>query len=119
MYFTLLVNVVLLGPTVLGPTFNIKLPQTSVGLVNENRVNYTLLTFNRPADLCSLTPDEVRAQILDLTLQHNPLDLLPPSFNVRMARTDSTALSVDIDLKIICLAFATICNTLFMELCPG
>jgi hypothetical protein len=36
-----------------------------------------------------------------------------------MARTDSTALHIDINLKILRLAFATICNTLFMELCPG
>jgi hypothetical protein len=75
--------------------------------------------FNGPADLRTLTPTEVRAQILDLTLQHDPLDLLPPSFNVRMARTDSTTLRIDINLKILHYAFATICNTLFMELCPG
>jgi hypothetical protein len=117
--FTPLVNFVLPGPTVLRSTFYIELPQTSVGLVNDSRVNYTLLTFNRPADLRTHTPAKVRAQILDLTLQHDPLDLLPPSFNVRTARTDSTTLDIDIDSKILRLTFATICNTLFMELCPG
>ncbi len=117
--FTPLVNAVPLGPTVLCSTFYIKLPQISVGLVNDSRVNYTLLMFNGPADLRTLTPTEVRTQILDLTLQQDPLDLLPPSFNVRKARTDSTALRIDIDSKILHLVFATIYNTLFMELCPG
>jgi hypothetical protein len=117
--FTPLVNVVPPGPTVLCSTLYIKLPQTSVGLVNNSRVNNTLLMFNGPADLCTLTPAKVRAQILDLTLQHNPLDLLPPSFNIKTARTDSTALRININSKILCLTFATICNTLFMELCPG
>jgi hypothetical protein len=64
--FTPLVIVVPPGPTVLCLTFYIELPQTSVGLVNKNRVNYTLLTFNRSADLRTLTPAKVRAQILDL-----------------------------------------------------
>ncbi len=117
--FTPLVNAVPPGPTVLRSTFYIKLPQTFVGLVNNSRVNYTLLTFHGPADLCTLTPTKVRTQILDLTLQQDPQDLLPPSFNVRMARTDSTALRIDINSKILRLAFATICKTLFMEFCPG
>jgi hypothetical protein len=117
--FNPLVSIIPPGPTVLRSAFYIKLPQTSVGLVNDSRVNYTLLTFHGPADLRTLTPAKVRAQILDLTLQHDPLDLLPPSFNVRTARTDSTALRIDINSKILLLAFATICNTLFMELCPG
>jgi hypothetical protein len=53
--FTLLVNVVQPGPPVLCSTFYIELPQTSVGLVNNSRVNYTLLMFGGPADLRTLT----------------------------------------------------------------
>jgi hypothetical protein len=66
-----------------------------------------------------LSPQEFRAQILDLTIQGDPLDLLLPSFNVQLARTDSIALQMEIDQKILRLALPTICSTLFMELCPG
>jgi hypothetical protein len=87
--------------------------------VNGNGVQYSITTFISPSDLRTLSPQEVRAQLLDLMIQGNPLDLLPPSFNVQLARTDSIALQMEIDQKILCLASPTICNTLFMELCPG
>ncbi len=61
--FTSPVNFVPPGPTVLHSTFYIKLPQTSVALVNGNSVNYTLLMFSRPADLHTLTPAKVHAQM--------------------------------------------------------
>jgi hypothetical protein len=75
--------------------------------------------FIGPSDLQTLSPQEVRAQILDLTIQGNPLDLLPPSFNVRSEWTDSITLQIEITQKILRLVSPTICNTLFMELCPG
>jgi hypothetical protein len=78
------------GPTVLRATYYIELPQTLRGLVNENRGNYNLLMFDGPDDLCMLAPEKVKGQLLDITLQGNPLDLLPLSFNIRAARTDST-----------------------------
>ena len=80
------------GPTVLQATYYIKLPQTLHGLVNGNGGNYNLLTFDGPDNLRTLTPDKVKGQLLDITLQGYPLDLLPPSFNIRAARTDLTAL---------------------------
>ena len=107
------------GPTVLRATYYIELPLTLVGQTNGNNQRYTVLTWNGVSDLRTLTPAEVRAQILDLTLQSEPLDLLPPSFNVASARTDSASLKADIDQKILKLACPTICATLFTELCPG
>jgi hypothetical protein len=101
------------GPTVLQATYYIELPQTLHGLVNGNGGNYNLLMFDGPDNLCTLTPDKVKGQLLNVTLQGNLLDLLPPSFNIRAARTDSTALQMDIDQKILRLATPTICNTLF------
>ena len=109
----------LTGPTVLRATYYIELPLTLVGLTNGNNQRYTLLTWNGVNDLHTLTPAEVRAQILNLTLQSEPLDLLPPTFNVVSARTESASLKVDIDQKILKLACPTICGTLFTELCPG
>jgi hypothetical protein len=107
------------GPTVLKATFYIELPLSLHGLTNGNNQRYSLLTFSGPNDLHTLSPDKVQAQILDLTLQGDPLDLLPPNFNVRSARTDLTVLRLEIDQKILRLASATICTTLFTELCPG
>ena len=109
----------LAGPTVLRATYYIELPLTLVGLTHGNNVRYSILTFNGANDLRTLTPAEVRAELLDQTLQTEPLDLLPPSFNVRSARTESAVLKADIDQKIMKLACPTICATLFTELCPG
>lgn len=109
----------LTGPTVLRATYYIELPLTLVGLTNGNNQHYTILTWNGTNDLRTLTPAEVRAQILDHTLQSEPLDLLPPTFNVESARTDSVNLKADIDQKILKLTCPTICATLFTELCPG
>jgi hypothetical protein len=81
-------------------------------------MQYSITTFIGPGDLRTLSPPEVRAQILDLMVQGNPLDLLPPSFNVQSARTDLIALRMEINQKILHLALPTICNTLFRELCP-
>jgi hypothetical protein len=107
------------GPTVLQATYYIKLPLHLHALVNGNGMQYSIIMFVGPGDLRTLSPPEVRAQILDLTIQGDPLDLLPPSFNVQLAWTDSIALRMEIDQKILCLASPTICNTLFTELCPG
>ncbi len=107
------------GPTVLQATYYIKLPLHLHALVNGNGMQYSITTFIGPGDLQMLSPPEVRAQILDLTIQGNLLDLLLPSFNVRSARTDSIALRMEMDQKNLCLASPMICNTLFTELCPG
>jgi hypothetical protein len=82
-------------------------------------MQYSITTFIGPSDLQTLSPQEVRAQIFDLTIEGNPLDLLPPSFNVRLARMNSIALRMEINQKILHLALPTICSTLFAELCPG
>jgi hypothetical protein len=95
------------------------LPLTLQGLVNGNGGQYSITTFIGPSDLRTLSPQEVQVQILDLTIQGNPLDLLPPSFNIRSARTDLIALRMEIDRKILRLASHMICNMLFTELCPG
>jgi len=62
---------------------------------------------------------QVQDDILAQTLQDGPYDLQPASFNLTTARTDGTALRSEIEGKILRLAYPTICNTLFLELCPG
>jgi hypothetical protein len=90
--YAALANVNPPGPTVLRATYYIELPLTLRALVNGNSVQYSITTFIGPSDLQTLSPQEVWAQILDLMIQGNPLDLLLPSFNVQLARTDSIAL---------------------------
>ena len=80
---------------------------------------YNLTTFHGTADLRTLTEEQVRAEILDFTLQDGPVELQPASFGVTSARTDSLALCMEIKRKILRLAYKTVCNTLFIELCPG
>jgi hypothetical protein len=117
--YAALANVNPIGPTVLQGTYYIELPLTLRVLVNGGGGQYCITRFVCPSDLQMLSPQYVRAQILDLTIQGNPLDLLPPSFNVPSARMDSIALQMEIDQKILRLTMPMICNTLFTKLCPG
>ena len=61
---------------------------------------YNLTTFHGTADLRTLTEEQVRAEILDFTLQDGPVELQPTSFGVTSARTDSLALRAEIESKI-------------------
>ena len=47
------------------------------------------------------------------------MELQSASFGVTSARTDSLTLRTEIESKILCLAYKTICSTLFIKLCPG
>jgi hypothetical protein len=118
--FVLLVNVQnQVGPTILQMEYYIELPQTARTMVNGNNVAYNLMTFHSAVDLRTLSPAEVKAQILDATLQDGPVELQPASFGLSHTRTTGEALRAEIDSTILRLAFATVCNTLFLELCPG
>jgi hypothetical protein len=114
-----LVNVDPPGPTTLQVEYYIELPQASSAMLNGNNVAYNLVTFQGADNLCTLTMAQVQTTILNQTLQGGPYDLQPANFNLTMARTDSTALQSKIEGKILRLAYPTIRNTLFLELCPG
>jgi hypothetical protein len=101
--YAALANVNPPGPTVLRATYYIKLPLHLHALVNGNGMQYSITMFIGPGDLRMLSPPEVRAQILDLMIQGDPLDLLPPSFNVRSVRTDLIALQMESNQKIYAL----------------
>ena len=75
--------------------------------------------YHGPDDLRTLTMRQVQDDILAQTLQDGPYDLQPASFNLTTARTDSMALQSEIEGKTFRLAYPMICNTLFLELCPG
>ena len=70
-----LVNVNPPGATVLRTEFYIKLPQTSVQMMDSNGTAYNLLTFHGPTNLSTMSPAEVQAQILDVNFQDRPVNL--------------------------------------------
>ncbi len=117
--FRSLVSVKPPGITTLRVEYYIELPQTSRAMVNGAGGGYNLVTYHGANDLRTLQRKEVQATILDQTLQDGPYDLQPASFNLTMARTDGTSLRSEIKGKILRLTYLTICNTLFLELCPG
>jgi hypothetical protein len=88
-------------------------------MVNGNGGGYSLVMYQGVNNLCTLTMEQVQNTIPDQTLQDGPHDLQLANFNLTMARTDGTALQSEIEGKILRLAFATVCNTLFLKLCPG
>ena len=114
-----LINVDLPGATVLRTEYYIELPQTSVPMMDGPGNAYNLLTIHGPEDLCTMSPAEVQALILDVTFQDSPVDLQPSTFNLTSARTDSSKMRSGIEGKIVRLASATVWHTMFLELCPG
>ena len=99
--------------------YYINLPQTTRAMTNGNNIAYSLMTYHGAANLKSLSSSDVKAQILNVTLQDGPVELQPASFRLTNARTDGGVLRVKIKSKILQLAFTTVCNTLFLELCPS
>jgi hypothetical protein len=57
--------------------------------------------------------------VLSLTLQDGPIDLLCPKFNLTLSKTDLTAIEVEMSSKIIRLATPLVLDSLFNQLCPG
>jgi hypothetical protein len=101
------------GPTTLRMEYFIELPQSTVQMANGVGTAYNLTTFHGTADLRTLSSRKIQAQILDLTLQDGPVELQAASFGATGARTDSFAIKTDIQEKILHLASASICQTMF------
>lgn len=106
--------------SILRAEYYIELPQTQVNLVNGAGGAYVLSTYTGPADLRTLSIDDMRATILGPCLQNSPLSLLAADFNLPgSVWTDETAIQGEINKKILKLAFNQICSTLFATLCPN
>ena len=107
------------GVTVLRVEFYIELPQSSRDLTNGSGTAYRLTTFLGPDDIRLIPAAEFSRDILAVTLQDGPIDLLRPDFNLTSAKTDSTTIAAEINSKIIRLATPSILDHLFNQLCPG
>jgi hypothetical protein len=93
---------------VLHGEYYIQLPQDTVDLINAAGTAYCLTTFNGPADLRTLTMDNVRLHILSATLQDTPYDLLEPVFNLTSCRTNSTVIYGELKSQVVHLVLPTI-----------
>ena len=89
------------------------------GMTNGTNVAYNLTSYLGPDDLRTLTPDTVRATILWPVLQDGPVLLDSPDFNLQNAMTNSIGIAMEVDGKILKLAWHQLCTSIFKELCPG
>jgi len=107
------------GPTTLRIEYFIELPQSTRQMTNGVGHVYNLATFHGASDLRTLDAQGVQREITDFTLQDGPVELQAASFGATSARTDSSAIRMEIQEKILRLASSSICHTLFTKLCPG
>jgi hypothetical protein len=76
--FASLVTLDLPGVTVLQVEFYIELPQGSCIMTNGNGASYLLTTYLGPNDICTIPTDIFLHNILGVTLQDDPINLLCP-----------------------------------------
>ena len=105
--------------TVLRGEYYIQLLQDTVNLNNAAGNAYRLTTFTRPADLRTLSINNIKRTILDATHQDAPYDLLKPVFNLTYCRTDNTVIYGELKSQVVRLASATIHQQLFEVIVPG
>ena len=117
--FTPLITIPGYGTSVLRASFYMELPQTTVVMQNGNGVDYNLTTWHGASNLRTLTPDQVRAQILEPCLHTGPITLGAASFNLTDAQIDDTSCIDLIHSKVLKLGFKQICKSIFQQLCPG
>ena len=89
-------NVVLRGE------YYVQLPQSSHNLNNGAGTTYTLTSWLGPSDLRTMSTVSVQRDILGITHQDGPYDLLAPSFNLTSCR--STTVYGELKLLVVCLA---------------
>lgn len=106
------------GLTTLKVDYYIQLPQNTV-MFNDGINPVELTTYTGPADLRTLTLDQMRTDILEPCLQDSPVLLRPSDFNLRTARTDSNEIMELVTTNIMKLALPQIFASLFNDLCPN
>jgi hypothetical protein len=107
------------GTLILHVGFHIKLLHSMVVMVNGAGANYNLTTWHGVADLCTLSPVQVHASILDPCLHDGPITLKAADFNLQDVQVDDTLIIEVIQAKILKLGFQQICASIFQQLCPG
>jgi hypothetical protein len=95
------------------------LPHESRAMTNGVGGAYNLVSFLGADNLRTLTPPEVQRVLLDACLQDGPVLLKSSDFNLQNANTNSTDIALDIEQKILKLAWHHLCTSIFAEICPG
>ena len=83
--FVDLVTIANPGPTTLRIEYFIELPQTTHQMTDEASNAYTLTTYHGVGDRRTLSPQEIKANILNCTLQEGPVELQAASFGATSA----------------------------------
>ncbi len=105
--------------TFLRGKYYIQLPQSTIQLTNAAGNQYRSITFTGPADLHTLSANEVKHEILDVMHQDGPFNLLAPAFNLLSCRMDSSSIYGELKTLVVLLASDTIHNQIFSVLVPG
>jgi hypothetical protein len=120
LYFTPLITVdPYLVSSILRVSYYIKLPQMMQGMTNGNHGAYNLTSYVGLEDLRTLTPETVRTTILRPVLQDGPVLLKAPDFNLQNVTRNSIGIAMEVDRKILKLAWHQLCALIFNKLCPG
>jgi hypothetical protein len=80
---------------------------------------YNLVSFLGSDNLCTLTPHEVQRVLLDACLQDGLVLSKASDFNLQNTNTDSTDIALNIEQKILKLAWHHLCTSIFAKICPG
>jgi hypothetical protein len=99
--------------------YYIELPQSSQGVMNGSGVAYNLNSYLGMADLRTLMPEVVRTTILNPVLQDGPVLLEASNFDLQNANTYASGIGLEIDGKILKLAWHQLCASIFNKLYLG
>jgi hypothetical protein len=100
--------------------YYLQLPQGTTNLTYANGQAQRLTTFLGVDNLRTLSASKVKRDLLDVTHQDGPYDLLAPNFILTSCRTDCLTIYGGLKLLVTCLASDTIHHdTLFKVLVPG
>ncbi len=105
--------------SILQVSYYIELLQTMQGMTNGTNVAYNLTSYLGPDNLHTLTPDTVRMTILWSVLQDGPVLLEAPDFNLQNATTNSIGIAMEVDGKILKLAWHQLCTLIFTSCARG
>ena len=105
--------------SILRVSYYLELPQASRAMTNGAGGGYTLISFLGVNDLQTLSPEEVKMQVLNPVLQNGPVLLQASDFNLQTANTNAHNIALKINGKILQLAWHQVCASIFTELCPN
>jgi hypothetical protein len=99
--------------------FYIELPQSSTPMLNGAGNAYTLVTYAGVADLRTLNTEQAKADILDVTYQTGPGQIVPPAFGTISATLNQVQATNDCESKILRVVLDAVFNEVFAAIAPN